>query len=354
MTPSTLPATVRTVDPSRDPAWESLAARLGGDVFHAPAWMRALAHGYGLEPRALVLQDAAGALLGGLVTATVRDALGEREVALPFSDCADPLLADDADWAPLADRWLQGDRPARLRCRRARAPLADPRLETTGWAQWHATSLDRDLDAIEASFDSSARRAMARAARAGVTVRPATGLDDLRAFFLLHLRLRKHKYRLLAQPYRFFVGLWNEFLAPGHGELLLAEHQGIPIAGVLLLDAFGRTYYKLNASDPAHLERRPNDLLVWHGIQRAHARGASRFDFGISDSDQPGLARYKQKFADLSGRVTFLARRDAAERTPAEVGLIRAFSELTALLTRQDVPDEVTEAAGDELYRFFA
>ena len=37
--------------------------------------------------------------------------------------------------------------------------------------------------------------------RDGVVVRAAECEEDLHAFFELHLKLRKYKYRMLAQPY---------------------------------------------------------------------------------------------------------------------------------------------------------
>src|SRR5690606_30698311 len=110
--------------------------------------------------------------------------------------------------------------------------------------------------------------------------------DDLRAFFEMHLRVRKHKYGLLAQPYRFFRSIWDNFLVPGRGRLLLARVDGRVVGGVLYLDWGDTVYYKFNASDPGDLGVRPNDLLVWEGLRRAHESGMRWFDFGVSDWDQ--------------------------------------------------------------------
>ena len=75
--------------------------------------------------------------------------------------------------------------------------------------------------------------------------------------------------------------------------------------------------------------------------------------FGISDLDQPGLIRYKSKFATEERTVAFLRwlPPDYADPRGEQAG--RTLGRMTHLLTDPAVPDEITRAAGDELYRFF-
>jgi lipid II:glycine glycyltransferase (peptidoglycan interpeptide bridge formation enzyme) len=201
-------------------------------------------------------------------------------------------------------------------------------------------------------LDPGARRAISKARKNGVSVRPAARLEDLRAFFELHLRIRKYKYRLLAQPWRFFEAIWERFLEPGNGELLLAESDGGVIGGVLFLDWGDTTYYKFNASSVDNLALRPNDLVLWTGISRGAERGFAWLDFGVSDLDQDGLVRYKRKYATEEAEVITLRHEVPMDHRGR--GARALLPALTDLFVDGSVPDAVSERAGNLLYRYFS
>jgi CelD/BcsL family acetyltransferase involved in cellulose biosynthesis len=164
--------------------------------------------------------------------------------------------------------------------------------------------------------------------------------------------VRKYKYQLLAQPWAFFEQIWTQLLNQGHGRLQLAERDGDVLGGVLLLQ-WGRTlYYKFNASQPDLLGARPNDLVVWAAIEYGVAAGLERLDFGLSDWDQEGLLRFKRKYATEEKTIHSLRR---VPRPPSsrEVELRALLPRLTSLLTSPEVPDHLSEEAGNALYRYF-
>jgi len=170
----------------------------------------------------------------------------------------------------------------------------------------------------------------------------------------MHLKIRKYKLGLLAQPFQFFQNIWRHFVDTQHGFLLLALYQDKIVAGDFFLEWKDTLYYKFNASLPADLSHRPNDLLIWEGIQRGKARGFTSLDFGLSDIDQEGLVRYKRKFGTQEKIISFL--RHAPEGVPslAEKQIRVLLAQLTHRFTNQLVPDVVTEGAGEDLYRLFA
>ena len=183
-------------------------------------------------------------------------------------------------------------------------------------------------------------------------VRLAESEKELRAFFDLHLGIRKHKYHMLAQPYSFFLNIWRNLMEQGKGSLMLATVGGEVIGGVVFLEWKDTLYYKFNASAPLYLNHRPNDVMIWNGIRLAKERGLARFDFGLSDWDQEELIRYKRKYATEEKTISFLAR--GAEAEPARnAQLRRLFGQLTDLLTDESVPHDVTDRAGALLYRYF-
>ena len=342
------------VNPLDDPRWQRLVDRHASSVFHTTAWLSVLVETYGFEAGALVLIGDDGEPRAGLPFCRVDDLLGERLAALPFSDYCDPLVSTREDWDTLSSMMLARGCPVTLRPLHNQIPCADDRFARPKQARWHGIDLRPDLDAHWSRLDGSAKRAVQKAEREGVVVRAAGEPGELRAFFDLHLGVRKRKYRLLAQPYRFFERIWEAFVAPGRGALLLAEHEEHVIGGVLYLEWKDTLYYKFNASAPLDLGHRPNDLLMWAGIKHGKARGLDFMDLGLSDWDQAGLIRYKRKFATEEKTISFLRHVPDGWQAPAGGQLGLLLGQLTDLLTDPDVPDRVTDRAGDILYQLFA
>lgn len=342
---------VLDVSAADDPAWLALVTSRRTDVFHSPQWAAVLADSYGFEARARIIRES-GVPVAGCVAVTVDDLIGRRHVGLPFSDFCDPLVDDADQLAILLGAIGYGSEPLTIKSRQCAELSENSDMHEVGSLAWHGIPISTDAEMMWSAIDPSARRAIRRATESGVVVRATRDLDDLRRFFELHLSVRKHKYRLLPQPWRFFEAIWRRFLEPGAGVLMLAELDGRPIGGIVFLEWGGRLYYKFNASDLDHLEVRPNDLALWEGMQYAADRGLDLIDLGVSDLDQPGLIRYKRKYASEEGAVGVYRRRPTD--TSSGSGDVRALlSEVTELLVDPSVPDAVTERAGDRLYRYF-
>jgi CelD/BcsL family acetyltransferase involved in cellulose biosynthesis len=171
-------------------------------------------------------------------------------------------------------------------------------------------------------------------------------------FLRIHTGVRKGKYHLLPQPLAFFQAVRSRFDAIGGWHPLVAARGNEILAATVYLRYGSTLFYKFNASDPATLSARPNDLLVWSGIELAARLGCRSLDFGVSDDDQPGLIRFKRGFGSEEREIRVLA---SGPPLPAAHSQFRALlTDLTALLTDPAVPDEVAEQAGDILYRYFA
>jgi CelD/BcsL family acetyltransferase involved in cellulose biosynthesis len=340
--------TVVRVDPLSDPRWEQLARGRLGSLFGSPPWIGSLADGYGFEARAELLVDAAGGPVAGLAHAELDDVRGRRLVSLPFSDFLDPIVDTFAQWDELASPLLESGLAVKLRCLRCRVPLDDPRLTRTNVACWHGTALDGSLDEVLAASHPQVRQNIRRAERNGITVRLGTGLEDMRRFHALHRDTRKRKYRLLAQPFAFFESLLERFAKTDSIVVGIAERSGEAIAGAVYLVWNDVLYYKYGASRREGLEFRPNELLARESVRHAIERGCRLYDWGLSERSQPGLVAFKRKLATIEEPITFL--RAGPGHETADPRLIR----LTERFTHDSVPDEITQRAGEVLYRFFA
>ena len=338
------------IDARSAPQWPEFARHRFGSLFSCPYWICAVAGTYDLAISASVRTNG-GRIEAAIPYCRISDLRGDRIVSLPFSDYCDPLVTDAKTWNQLVAPLLAEKVPISLRCLRSDIPVADDRFQRKVPALWHGVDLTRSEEELWAGLHSSARQNVRKARVGGVVVRDGLTIEDMRIFHRMHSKLRKSKYRLLAQPLAFFENIFHEFARTDGVNVLIAERDGEPVAGIVLLEWNGTLYYKFNAS----LDQRycPNDLLAWHALQYGRQRGMVRFDFGLSDLEQPGLIRYKRKFATDEREISFLQWRpnDYSNARGEQAGQI--LSQVTGWLTEATVPDEITRAAGEKLYRFF-
>lgn len=283
----------------------------------------------------------------------IEDMFSPRIVSIPFSDFCDPIVKDSGQWDVLIESLLKEKLPISVRCLHTRIPLQDERFEQVNRANWHGLELNNDLDTIFKNFHSASRRAIRKAERNGTTVRQAENETDLRAFFEMHLQIRKYKYKMVAQSYQFLLHIWRNFVETGQGVLLLAERENKIIGGVFYLRWQNKLYYKFNASSLSAQDLRPNDLLMWEGIKYAKTNNCTFLDLGLSDWGQDGLVRYKQKYATNEKTIYFLKHIPNETIDCSDKQMRGLLPKLTALFTDESVPDEITEKAGDLLYRYF-
>ncbi|MEQ3549115.1 GNAT family N-acetyltransferase [Pseudonocardia nematodicida] len=351
---STTTGTITRVDPRSDPLWARLAGSCPGNVFTSPPWLRAVCGTYGFTPEARIVHADDGEPAAGVAFVDLDDVRGRRRTSLPFCDRADPLVRDPYAWPALA-RDVARDAahdgvPWTLR--RVAGELGDGWvLRETGRQALHTTPLDGDLDELHARLHPGARRNLRAAAAHGVTVRASSTPEAVRVVHAMHAELRRGKYRMLAPPLSFFENVRAEFAGDDAVVVLTAVADGTPIAAGLFLIWRDTLYYKVGASDPAGLRARPNDALFWAAVEWAVGRGLREIDWGVSDLDQPGLIAYKRKWASAEEQVVRLS--PAGPARPATSGADQLLHGLTDLLTRHDVPHDVTVQAGALLYRYF-
>lgn len=341
------------IDPQSDPLWQEVINQHESDIFHSPQWFRVLADTYDFDIRAQVVVNGTDVPKGGMVYCKVEDMMGPRILSLPFSDFCDPLISGQEEWNCLANTFLAEHCPISFRCVHNDLPVRDNRLPIVGEDKWHCVDLQPDLETIWDDLNGAARRAIRKAQRAGVVVRIAQSKEDLRAFFELHLGVRKYKFGLLAQPYHFFESIWERFIEANNGALMLATYQDQVIGGIMFLEWNNRLYYKFNASHPDYISHRPNDLLLWEGLQYGKSKNFTYLDFGISETEHEGLVRYKRKFATTEKTIYSVRYKPEGQPTQKENQMRQLLPQLTDLFTDSATPDMVTEKAGDVLYRYF-
>lgn len=344
---------VASVDPLVDPDWLALLETPGAGLFQSRPWLATLVDAYGFDVRALVARDAGGTPVAGIACCALDDVRGRRIVALPFTDACDPIGTSPEALAALRAGLVSAGRPLQLR-------LLDTPSDWTGgaWtvakrARWHRLAIGPDASHAWSRLAPGMRRAVRKAEREGVVVRPLDD-DDLRAFVAMHTSLRRRRYRMLAQPPAFFEAMRRRFSDEGGWHALGAYLGGRLVAATVYLRWRESLYYKFNTSSPEALAARPNNLLVWSGIELARTLGCSRLDLGPSDDDQPGLIRFKRDTGAAESELRFLQWTPPEGPDPHAADAGRTLAALTELLTAPGVPDDVVRRAGTLLYRYFA
>ena len=173
----------------------------------------------------------------------------------------------------------------------------------------------------------------------------------LKEFFEMHLRLRKHKYRLFAQPYRFFETIWEEYMDKGKGFLLgVFDAQEKMLAANVYLVCGSTLYYKFNTSRLDSLVDRPNNLLLWEGIKLAKEHRLELLDLGSSGLEQDGLVRFKDHSGAERLKITHLGFAPPDYKF-SQKRILRTF---TNFCTLPWLPDGVSRWGSNIIYPYLA
>jgi CelD/BcsL family acetyltransferase involved in cellulose biosynthesis len=277
---------------------------------------------------------------------------------LPFTDsCA--ILADQAEDAARLVTQVRAALGNRIACADIRGEAAG--VLGTPVAVRHVLPLGTDVEAVwNGCHRSQVRRNVGRAEREGVTVRLGLDPADLtEVFHGLHV-LTRRRQGVPVQPKRFFRLLAERQLVPGRAQVLIAEHQGRPIAAMVLLRGYGTTIYKFGASDETAWRVRPNQLLMWRAISDACQAGDHHFDFGRTDTGNDGLRAFKASFGAVEMPLIY-SRVGAATRGRPEVpgeavsaAGARQIAERTLAAVIRRSPMWVGRGIGAALYRYAA
>jgi Acetyltransferase (GNAT) domain len=299
---------VYQIDPLRDPRWDAFLARHPqACVFHTSGWLETLRRTYGYEPFALTTAEPRSELANGLVFCRVKSFLsGDRIVSVPFGDHCDPLYERVEDLYCMLEWLSQRLGPGSFKQVELRPRNGDglclsertPFREGQGF-HLHVLDLRPELEQISSSFDrDSVQRRLRRAGREDLTYEEGSSPALLKKFFHLQV-LTRRRHQLPPQPLKWFSNLLA--VLGERAKIRVVSTAGKPVASILTLIYKDSVIYKYGCSDARYHHLSGTTFLLWAAIQEAKASGASAFDMGRSDLDNPGLIAFKSHWgaADL-------------------------------------------------------
>jgi len=327
---------IRTLDPLIGERWDFLtASHPRSSFFHSSHWARVLRASYGHEPYYLGQMDGQKPL--GLLPILEVNSWwkGRRGVSLPFSDECGLLCFNGGDGRALIQHALElgGRRGWKYFELRGDVP-GD--LPPTRWKSYvgHEVNLTVGVEKLFGGFESSVRRAIRKAEKAGVTAHVLHTLEATKIFYALHC-LTRRKHGVPPQPFSFFLNLYEHVLQKGSGFIVTAEHQGRAIAAGVFVH-YGRAgLYKFGASEEGSLKLRPNDLVMWEAMKWYADRNYETFSMGRTTPSNEGLRRFKRSFGAQEKAINYFRydqrRHGFIAGHDEKIGPVNKFVKLTPL-----------------------
>ena len=249
-------------------------------------------------------RDAWNALVAGAPEATVfhtsawaelwtREWRGARWVAF--------VLEDEAGYA--------GGIPAIVRNRGiGRTVFSKPSESFT-----HVLPLSEDFETVARGFHPSARRLVRQAEESGLTIRAASGEEDVRTFYDLASRTVRRRGGN-PKPYSLYGRIHRELVPQGLARYHLVHHGEKPIAGSLHLFHEGVATNWLPVSLESSWHLRPNNFLIARTLETLCGAGYVEYNFGASPHDAPGLIRFKESWGATPRPLAVAGRRSSVHR----------------------------------------
>lgn len=282
-----------------------LAAHPGSSVFHSAGWARVLSQSYRHTP--FYLAEMNGSMARSLLPVMEVNSpfTGRRGVTLPFSDECGSVANAQADTSHLFDHAVEVGRQRRWHHLEIRGEISGASPEVP-WATYvgHTLDVSTGRETLTAGLEASVRRAIRKAEKSGVRTRLATSLEAMQRYYALHC-LTRSKHGAPPQPFSFFRSIVDHLFQTGHGFIMEAWHEDKLIAAGVFLHHGRTAIYKFGASDPAQLNLRGNDLVMWEAIQWLAARGFVSFSMGRSAVANEGLRRFKRGFGTREQAVRY-------------------------------------------------
>ena len=160
--------------------------------------------------------------------------------------------------------------------------------------------LERPESDILAGFKPKMRYNIRLAGRRGVEVSVAGDDADFEAFVdLMGVTASRERFAIHHPSY--YRDVWQTF-RPEHGALLIARHQGTPLAALMVVGAGRTAAYVFGGSSNQYRNLMAPHALQWAAMQWARGHGYTRYDlWGMADPDDPsdamaGVHRFKLGF----------------------------------------------------------
>lgn len=146
--------------------------------------------------------------------------------------------------------------------------------------------LNREEEEILSQMKQKTRYNIRLAQKKGVVVRDSA---DLQAFHDL-ISITGERDHFGVHSLEYYSRAYELFHPQGECELLIAEYEGDPLAGLMVFAHGKRAWYLHGASSNRQRERMPTYMLQWEAMRWARGRGCMQYDlWGVPDANEDFL-----------------------------------------------------------------
>jgi hypothetical protein len=217
-----------------------------------------------------------------------------RAYSLPFDTYGGPVTPHPNGHRLLFENAIEPLRTTSVRLVDYRSGVAS----TNGAARnltCHIVDLSGGYNTAAARYQDSNARLIRQASERGVKVSVMNDQASLETFYRLHVRTVA-RYGARGLPRSFFHALFATLVPAQLATFYLAHHDGVPVAGNLVLRWKERASDWMWVYDDRHLPLRATNLLIDRAIHDEAARGSTELNLGASPNDRLGSVRFKQSF----------------------------------------------------------
>ncbi|MBF0595005.1 MAG: GNAT family N-acetyltransferase [Candidatus Omnitrophica bacterium] len=321
------------------------------NLFSSPMWLNVINRAY--RPDVFVKYiERDGRIESYVFYSVVKNFLEWKVCVLSYCDYCDAHIVSASDWIAVFEDIKREYPGFRIVVRSLRDDIA----RTCGCFKelsreyFHLLDIRGDIDSVWKGLKDKFRNQVRQGTKRGLVVRPCER-RELWDFFCIHVKLRKHKYGIFSQPWRFFEVIWEEFIAKGNGFLLGAfDPEGKMVGGTLFLVCGNTLYYKINTSSQNALEFRSNNCLLWEGIRLAKERGLEFIDLGSSGFNQEGLVSFKDATGARRMEIVHIGYHPQGY-VFSQKRVLKAYTRFFAAAW---MPDWITNMGSALIYKFLA
>lgn len=286
--------------PLTDLEWDSLVDALpGATLFHRSTWLHLIERHFAARWRKMVFSH--GDRLVGLLPLLEAKRGPLKLGCSPLSGQATPYLGPlveagyAAEAAGCLDQGLRDRGYDYVEMAFWGVAQAEAYRNLGFEVEVHQTrQIDLTLGADTLWQQLRCRSQVRKALRSGISVREVALPAYEQAYRSLALDTYAHQGRLPPVPRLMIVDVWQTLHPSGQARLWVAELEGEPIAGVMMLYHNGQAYYWDAVAKRATLGLRPANLLLWHTIEAAANAGYTTYD--LVGANVPSIARFKAGF----------------------------------------------------------
>jgi hypothetical protein len=285
---------LQILNPTTYSNWDDiLLSTSGASFFHTAAWATVLTESYSYTPCyfAAIDNDRLTALCSLM---DVRSALtGCRGVSLPFTDYCEPIAHTTESFQDMftcITRYGRERGWKHIELRGGEALLKD--IPHSSFYYGHTLKLHQNPETLFSTFRDSTKRNIKKAGKENVEIKIIQDIEGMKTFYGLNCMTRQ-QHGLPPQPMSFFKKVHEHILSKGRGFIVLAMHEGKPVAGNIFFHFGKKALYKYGASDKNYQHLRANNLVMWEAIRWYCKNGYTHFCFGRTEPENDGLRQFK-------------------------------------------------------------